>query len=281
MTRNNEHTWGQRIAAGVLIAFGGTALTACAPSERPAATATADAPAPTPSESASQNPGEHIGQDTEIARDQLTIMDQKTSIEDMAAMSVDEFSKLSVADRAAYGYYLVHKILPENLRAYNVNTLDADDVSFYQDQANGIGSGNSILAAMTEQEKALVGSGLSADDGRKLLLSQMYAPLVGGQLPENTRNEMEAYAHDTQVDSIDVRPRVAVNESGWNKVGDQWVKAIECVIHSTTNDTRDRDQTVQFVRATVKLSDGTEVFWFMEGAAVNGNAVNDLATQPL
>jgi len=278
MARNNEHTWGRRIAAGVLIAVGGTALTACAPSERPAATATADAPAPSPSDTTSQAPTEHLGQDTEIAHDQLTILEQKTSIEDMAAMSVEDFAKLSVADRAAYGFHLTQKLLGADKLEWNVGELKDDKLSFYGNDP--MQSANGVLSAVEDQTKAIVGSGLSEKDARDLLLAQTYSPTSGGVLTADAKNRMETYAHYAQVDSQDIAPRSAANASGWNRVGDQWVKAIECVTHGS-NDTVDVDQTVQFVRVTVKLPDGKEIFWYMEANVANGNEVTTLATQPL
>ena len=289
-THDRMPAWKRAAAALTIGATGMFLATGCAPSERanPPASAS-ETPGATPSET-QNTAGEIIGQDTEIAYNQLTIMEQETSIEDMAAMSVDDYANLDIPDRAAYGYYLVHQIMGENELAWNVGEVGADQVSFYSE--GSIRSGNALLSAHEEQIKALVGSGLSEDDGRKLKLAKEYSATVGGVVPATTKSEMEKYAHLTQVDTIQIIPRGVSEiddgkpkESGWVKVKDgagrdQWIKVINSVSHDD-NDTVIQDQTIQYVRVTVKLPDGKEVFWYAEGNAADGNNVTELASESI
>lgn len=65
---------------------------------------------------------------------------------------------------------------------------------------------------------------------------------------------------------------VAANETGWIEGVDasgqsQWFKAIERTANNGL------DQTVQIKgEVTLRLQDGTEVFWYARGAASDGNA---------
>lgn len=101
----------------------GAALVGCGVQERPATVETTQVPPSNTRDKPATNQNEGLGQNTEIARDQLNMMEQSVSLEEMEAMSVEDFARVAVADRSQHGYALARRTVPESEQTYNVAPL--------------------------------------------------------------------------------------------------------------------------------------------------------------
>lgn len=278
-TRERMPAW-KRLGAAAAVGVAALSLVGCGQSERanPPAAAS-ETPGASPSETQS-NTGENIGQDTEIAHDQLNILEQTTPVEDMLAMSDDERAQLSVGDRAALGYYLTQKLVPENLLASNVGTVDADQISFFSIPAKKIRSGTPILSAMGTQFGSLVNA--NENEAAAFAAAMWYDTTEGDSIASNIKEQIADNIAVSQMGHADVQTPHAEGETGWFEVEDQGQKQWVKVIHEVTGNQIDR--TVQYVRATVRTLEGKEVFFYMQGRTSDlhdGELIEEYAKLPI
>lgn len=226
---------------------------------------------------------EAIGQNEEIARDQLNILQQTTSVEAMLKMSDEELANESVGNRAALGYYLTKKILLDNQQEYNINPIDADIISFYHDPANKIRSGGFILDAIADQTSSLTRA--TPEEARALAFSHWYRTVDGaGNILPHVQDSIEFNQNIAAMDIIEIRKPAAVKETGWFKHSEgEWVKVIEEQALGD-KDLKDLDRTIQHVRTTVTLDNGETVFFYMKGWTSEpqaGDLVEEYVEKPL
>ena len=270
----------KKIAA--VIASAAVALTGCSagrgePAPAPTEITTTAPQNPTPeaspttSETTETSPNtytgvEAIGQNEEIPRDQLNILQQTTSVEAMLEMSDNELANESVGNRAALGYYLIKKILLDNQQEYNVNPIDADIISFYRDPESGIRGGYMVLEAISHQTSSLTRA--TPEEARALAFTDWYrATDAAGNVPPHIQNSVEFNQKIADMDIVTVRTPDAVRETGWFKASNgEWVK----IIHERAvgdDDLEDIDRTAAYARITVTLDSGETVFFYMRVSA--------------
>lgn len=217
-----------------------------------------------------------------IPFERLMIHEQTMSFEQMNELSDLEFAKLNVGDRAAWLY----RFVSDNCSRKLYSTIDDDNTSFDNQWDTG---GVFAIESWRLMPECLPGT--PAGSGRKMALAKEFRPIdpmtseIFDHLQENM-GDYERYVTGSGVLADRVR---VLNESTWLQVDNkqnsdekEWAKAIYFAgVNNTTGDIL-YNQTIQLVRVTTKLEDGTTVYAYMKGNVNSGgDGVDEISRKPV